>query len=318
VDDATELAAFVVAAEELHLGRAGERLGVGPRAVAGRLRALERRLDLVLLDRSHRCRIALTQAGVAVLPAARRVLRELHGFEDLVGEVRRGERGVVRVALTSDGDAGTGRVIDALGAAVPGWEVVVERMDVRAAGRAMAIGGIECSVGRGHPAPRTGPGIRDPRPNRLERTRVLRIPSTHEAADGVAGSAGRESDRLVVAWRAGWEDGPGPAGASDGRAGLLRRWRHAAGGRRAELRAARRRAVEARQRAAAKESELRARETARFGVTVAAARAAARERADVFRRVAEARAKGESISPQLAIAWLCARRADDDVGAAPP
>lgn len=303
------MSAFVVAAEELHLGRAATRLDVHPATVASRLRSLESRLGLVLIDRSHRCRIALTQAGAALLPMARRAVEAMTAFEVYGTEVREGSRGVVRVALTSEGDAGTNDVIDALRRVDPGWDVRVVRMGAAAAGRAMAIGAVECSVGRGRVAPHTVSVAIDPRPTRLERIRVARIrPAPDADRDRQA------QDRLVVAWRTAWEldeqEAPRSGAHAETLVTLVRRLRFLAGGRRSAAADARRRAAAERVQAALAERELVANETERCGAAVAEARARARHRTEVLRRVAEARARGETISPQLLVAWLCLEEED--------
>jgi len=62
-------------AEELHISRAAEKLDVAQPAVSEQIRKLERDLGVELLDRTRR-RIALTDAGVAFLAEARRVLED--------------------------------------------------------------------------------------------------------------------------------------------------------------------------------------------------------------------------------------------------
>lgn len=71
-----QLHAFAVLAEELHFGRAAERLGVAQPPLSRQIRRLEERVGHRLLVRRPG-RISLTEAGRELLPAARRALEEV-------------------------------------------------------------------------------------------------------------------------------------------------------------------------------------------------------------------------------------------------
>lgn len=68
-----ELAYFVAVAEELHFGRAAERLGLAQPSLSRAIRQLEQRLGVTLFERTSR-RVELTAAGEALLDGARRAL----------------------------------------------------------------------------------------------------------------------------------------------------------------------------------------------------------------------------------------------------
>lgn len=71
--DLAELILFDAVARRRSLSAAARELGVSQQAASARLRALERRLGLVLVTRSH-SGAALTQAGAALLDSVRGVL----------------------------------------------------------------------------------------------------------------------------------------------------------------------------------------------------------------------------------------------------
>jgi DNA-binding transcriptional LysR family regulator len=98
-----ELRYFVAVAEELHFGRAAERLGMAQPPLSKAIRQLEQRLGVRLLERTTR-RVALTPAGSELLAQARTAL------EAVAAAGRRAQRAGreeprLAVVLKADGDA---------------------------------------------------------------------------------------------------------------------------------------------------------------------------------------------------------------------
>ncbi len=80
---------FVTLAEELHFGRAAERLFIAQPPLSQQIQQLERELGVALFQRTSR-RVQITPAGEAFLPEARLVLA---GLETAAQAARRAARG---------------------------------------------------------------------------------------------------------------------------------------------------------------------------------------------------------------------------------
>lgn len=91
-----QLAHFVAVAEELHFTRAAARVHVVQSSLSASIHALEREMGAPLFVRDSR-RVMLTQAGRALLPAARRALIAADEGRDAVAGIRGALRGQLHV-----------------------------------------------------------------------------------------------------------------------------------------------------------------------------------------------------------------------------
>ncbi|PWJ24861.1 LysR family transcriptional regulator [Branchiibius hedensis] len=96
--DIAHLRAFIAVAEELHFGRAAERLHVAQPPLSRTIQQLERELGSKLFDRSTRS-VRLTAAGQALLAPAHQVMESLRRAEAAVQSAGSGEVGFIRIGF---------------------------------------------------------------------------------------------------------------------------------------------------------------------------------------------------------------------------
>lgn len=89
---------FVAVAEELHFGRAAQRLYLSQPALSRQIRRLEEQVGTQLFTRTSR-RVELTAAGAVLLQAARRALEQVERAVDDARRASRGESGYLRVGF---------------------------------------------------------------------------------------------------------------------------------------------------------------------------------------------------------------------------
>ncbi|ALK33219.1 LysR family transcriptional regulator [Burkholderia plantarii] len=94
------LGAFVALAEELHFGRAAERLCIVQPALSMQIKALETDLGVRLFDRD-RHKVALTDAGRLFLPEARATLEQAARAAQVARLSAQGEIGTLRLGFVS-------------------------------------------------------------------------------------------------------------------------------------------------------------------------------------------------------------------------
>lgn len=91
---------FVAVAEELHFGRAAQRLHMTQPPLTQAIQKLEAQLGAPLFERSSRS-VALSPAGAALLPQAQRLLLEAEGLGALVRAAALGQSGQLRLGFVS-------------------------------------------------------------------------------------------------------------------------------------------------------------------------------------------------------------------------
>jgi DNA-binding transcriptional LysR family regulator len=98
--DVRHLRCYVAVAEELHFGRAAKRLHIAQPAVSQTVKAIEKELGLVLLDRSNR-RVRLTKAGALFLDESRAVLARLEAALTAMTRYREDDAGHFNIGVAA-------------------------------------------------------------------------------------------------------------------------------------------------------------------------------------------------------------------------
>jgi DNA-binding transcriptional LysR family regulator len=144
--------AFVVTADEMHVGNAAVRLGINQPTLSRQIAALERTIGVPLFDRTRR-RLALTPAGAEFLPGARELVGRGDRLADDARRAHRGELGVLRVGFVQ---SATFRALPELlagfGAVCPDVEVEVTAMTTLTQRAALRDGRIDAGLLRPTPA----------------------------------------------------------------------------------------------------------------------------------------------------------------------
>lgn len=98
-----QLRYFATVAEELHFGRAAERLHITQPPLSQAIAQLEEQLGAQLFLRNRR-QVELTPAGSALLPEARRMLAQAAELPELVRRAAAGETGRMTLAFVTSAD----------------------------------------------------------------------------------------------------------------------------------------------------------------------------------------------------------------------
>jgi DNA-binding transcriptional LysR family regulator len=123
-----QLQSFIVVAEELHFGRAAERLAVTQPSLSRRIQRLEGDLGVEVFVRSHRS-VTLTPAGSAFLSDARRILRLSAEATTSVRRVPSGQVGTISIGFTAaTAYSYLGQLLDVAAARLPEVEIVLREM----------------------------------------------------------------------------------------------------------------------------------------------------------------------------------------------
>jgi len=148
VDLLRHLRYFVAVADELHFGRAAERLHMAQPPLSQRIRGLERHLGVTLFDRSSR-RVALTPAGRMLLPEALDLVARAERVDDLAERLRSDGPERLRAAAPQDvTGAGLAAAVAGFTGSHPDAQLELREMADAPAIRAIVDGELDVAVVR--------------------------------------------------------------------------------------------------------------------------------------------------------------------------
>lgn len=175
---------FLAVAEELHFGRAAERLGMSQPPLSQAIRQLERELGVELLSRSTR-HVALTDAGRVFERESRRLIEAAERARELVTHAARGDYGSLRMGAVSSAFAETlPLIIDRFRRAWPNIELKVREINTLRGREEVLDHSLDVAVVR------LSVSDRNLRTTPLRRDRfVIALPEDHPAALSTHGDA---------------------------------------------------------------------------------------------------------------------------------
>jgi DNA-binding transcriptional LysR family regulator len=137
---------FLAVAEELHFGRAAERLHIGQPGLSQQIQDLENELGVRLLERTSR-RVALTYAGKTLVEEGRRAMAQLKQAEALTRLAGNGEVGLLRIALTESANhAVLPDLLRNFRQRFPRVELLIHRMTSQAQIEALRTGELDAGI----------------------------------------------------------------------------------------------------------------------------------------------------------------------------
>ncbi|ABK01439.1 transcriptional regulator, LysR family [Arthrobacter sp. FB24] len=118
-----QLAGFIAVAEELHFGRAAERLNMTQPPLSRQIQKLEKTVGAELLERDNR-KVRLTAAGTAFLEEARRLMALANRAPLTAQRIASGSSGLIRIGFTAaSGLSILGPLLEKISAGLPGVDI---------------------------------------------------------------------------------------------------------------------------------------------------------------------------------------------------
>jgi DNA-binding transcriptional LysR family regulator len=189
-----QIRGFVAVAEELHFGRAAERLHMTQPPLSRQIQKLERTLETRLLERSSRD-VQLTAAGHAFLDDCRHILESANVAVTRTQLVASGRAGLLRIGYTAiSGFSVLGSVLTVIEQELPGIEVELRELVTARQIEALHDGSIDLALAR-PPFPDDMDSM-----NLVEEGLLVALPTDHPLATGTEAvrAAALRGERLIM------------------------------------------------------------------------------------------------------------------------
>ncbi|MFJ4169851.1 LysR substrate-binding domain-containing protein [Paenarthrobacter sp. NPDC089714] len=123
-----QLAGFIAVAEELHFGRAAERLNMTQPPLSRQIQRLEKIVGAELLERDNR-KVELTHAGQAFLDEARRLMALAERAPVAARRIASGRSGLLRIGFTAaSGFSILGPLLEEIAGVLPDVDVELQEL----------------------------------------------------------------------------------------------------------------------------------------------------------------------------------------------
>jgi DNA-binding transcriptional LysR family regulator len=184
---------FVAVAEELHFGRAAERLSMTQPPLSRQVQKLERSVGVALLERDNR-HVELTSAGTVFLAEARRLLTAADAAPALARRIAAGRAGVLRLGFTAaTGFSLLGTLMQTISEVMPAVDLDLQELVTIEQIEAIRRGELDLALGR--------PPFDDERFDSrllLSEDLVLVVPESHPLAASYAVRAADLRDLPII------------------------------------------------------------------------------------------------------------------------
>jgi DNA-binding transcriptional LysR family regulator len=190
-----QLAGFIAVAEELHFGRAAERLNMTQPPLSRQIQKLEKAVGAELLERDNR-KVQLTPAGTAFLDEARRLLALAERAPVTARRIASGRSGLLRIGFTAaSGFSILGPLLEEISAILPDVDVDLQELVTGEQIQALETGELDLGLAR-------PPFDKDVFDSRLlyRESMMLAVPASHPLArhGGIVQNEDLKDEALIM------------------------------------------------------------------------------------------------------------------------